>query len=466
MIFSSVVFIGIFFPVVLSLYFIVKNRIARNYVLLVASLIFYAWGEPIWILALIILTFIDYLYGIFLSKAMKFNKKKLIFIFMIILNLSVLFVVKYLAFLISNINHLFGIAIPICEISMPIGISFFTFQALTYVIDIYKGNTKPQKNYARLLLYVSMFPKLILGPIVRYSDIEKQLTDRKESIEGFKSGMLRFAIGLGKKVIFSNYAGNISKALLTNGLKHLSADAAWIGVIMYSLQLYFDFSGYSDMAIGLGRVFGFNYKENFNYPYISKSITDFWRRWHISLSSFFRDYVYIPLGGNRKHQMLNIAIVWALTGLWHGANWNFVLWGLYYGVLLIIEKYLRKLEIDIEKVYIINHIIIMFIVIYGWGIFYYTDISQLGIFTEKFLGLDGNISFSLGELSSVFSYLMIIPFMVIGATPIPAKLCKKLFKVETTAYDIARSLLTLVLIAGCFILVLNQSYNPFIYFKF
>lgn len=457
---------GIFLPVVLIIYFIIKNREVRNWILLVASLVFYAWGEPIWVLALIALSIIDYFYAILLSKTQTPGKKKAVLIVTIIINLSILVFVKYLDFLISTINYLLGLSIPLREISMPIGVSFFTFHSLTYVVDVYRGMAKAQKNYAYLLLYISMFPKVILGPIVRYADIERQITDRHESIEGIKYGMFRFATGLGKKVIFANYAGTIATSLLTNGLNDLSTGAAWIGIIMYTLQIYFDFSGYSDMAIGLGKIFGFDYKENFNYPYIAKSITDFWRRWHISLSSFFRDYVYIPLGGNRKHQILNIFLVWMLTGLWHGASWNFVLWGLYYGILLIIEKFLRKLGINIEKIRVINHLLIMLIVIYGWAIFYYTDMSQLVLFTKKLFGLNNNLSLSLSELSNISSYLKIIPVMIIGVTPIPATICRGLFRPETTVGEIVRTLWTIVLIGGCFVLVLGQSYSPFLYFKF
>jgi alginate O-acetyltransferase complex protein AlgI len=457
---------GIFLPVVLILYFITKNREVRNWILLVASLVFYAWGEPIWILALIVLSIFDYFYGILLSKAKTPGKKKVVLIATVISNISILVFVKYLDFLISTINYLSGLSIPLREISMPLGVSFFTFHSLTYVVDVYRGAAKAQKNYAHLLLYISMFPKLILGPIVRYADIERQITDRQESVEGMKYGMFRFATGLGKKVIFANYAGTVATSLLTNGLTDLSTGAAWIGIIMYTLQIYFDFSGYSDMAIGLGKVFGFDYKENFNYPYVAKSITDFWRRWHISLSSFFRDYVYIPLGGNRKHQMLNIFLVWMLTGLWHGASWNFVLWGLYYGIFLIIEKYLRKFSIDIEKVQLINHLLIMLIVVYGWAIFYYTDMSQLVLFTKKLGGLNNNLSLSLSELSIIFSYLKIIPLMIIGATPIPAKICRGIFWPGTATGDFVRTLWTIALIGGCFVLVLGQSYSPFLYFKF
>lgn len=467
MLFSSINFIGIFLPAVLIVYFIIKNREGRNWILLAASLVFYAWGEPLWILALIALSVVDYLYTILLGKIVTPGRKKALLIAAVIGNLSILVVVKYLDFLISSINHLSGISLPLSGISsMPIGVSFFTFHSLTYILDVNRGVAKAQKNYAYLLLYIAMFPKVILGPIVRYADIERQMTDRRESIEGFKYGMLRFAVGLGKKVIFANYAGTVATSLLGNGLTDLSTAGAWIGIIMYTLQIYFDFSGYSDMAIGLGKIFGFDYKENFNYPYIAKSITDFWRRWHISLSSFFRDYVYIPLGGNQKHQMLNIFLVWMLTGLWHGASWNFVLWGLYYGVLLIIEKYLKKFKFDIENLRGINHLVIMLIVIYGWAIFYFTDMSQLALFTKKLVGLSGSLTLSLSELSNITNYLNLIPIMIIAMTPIPAKIGRALFKPETAVGDMVRIVWTIVLIGGCFILILGQSYSPFLYFKF
>ena len=467
MLFSSINFIGIFLPVVLVIYFIIKSREGRNWLLLFASLVFYAWGEPVWILALFVLSIIDYYLAILLSKAENPGRKKLIFIITMSSNILLLVALKYLNFLTSTVNYTSGLSIPLRELAMPIGVSFFTFHSLTYVLDVYRGAANVQKNYVHLLLYISMFPKLILGPIIKYADIQKQLTDRQESLDGFKYGMFRFATGLGKKVIFANYAGLVATSLLSDGLNNLSTAGAWVGIAMYTLQLYFDFSGYSDMAIGLGKIFGFDYMENFNYPYISKSITEFWRRWHISLSSFFRDYVYIPLGGNKNHQILNIFLVWMLTGLWHGASWNFVLWGLYYGVLLVIEKYLRQFKINIEEYRPINHVLIMFIVMYGWAIFYYTDMSQLILFTKKLFGLNGNLSLSLSETSVIYNYLKIIPLMVIGATPIPAKIGKIVFSPNKTAFgDFIRLLWTIALIGGSFVLILGQSYSPFLYFKF
>lgn len=468
MLFSSIYFIGVFLPIILMVYFAIQNREGRNWVLLAASLVFYAWGEPIWVLALMALSVIDYFYGLILGGTVAPARKKALLMAAVISNLSLLIVVKYLDFLISSINSLSGLSLPLAGISsMPLGVSFFTFHSLTYVLDVYRGGTRPQKNYAWLLLHISMFPKVTLGPIVKYAEIERQITDRRETIEGFKYGMLRFAVGLAKKVVFANYAGKVAASLLTDGLAGLSTGAAWIGIMMFSLQIYFDFSGYSDMAIGLGKIFGFDYKENFHYPYAARSVTDFWRRWHISLSSFFRDYVYIPLGGNRKHQMLNIFLVWMLTGLWHGAGWNFLLWGLYYGILLIMEKYMRRFKMDPEKAEGVNHLLVMLIVIYGWAIFYYTDLSQLALFTGKLAGLGGSlVPLSLNEISMVTCYLKIVPFMLIGATPFPAKIGRSLFPPETALGDMARTLWTVVLIGGCFAMILGQSYSPFLYFKF
>jgi alginate O-acetyltransferase complex protein AlgI len=341
------------------------------------------------------------------------------------------------------------------------------FQAITYVVDVYRKDAEPQKNFAHVLLYISLFPMLIAGPIVRFKDIASMIEGRKESLQGFISGVFRFSIGLGKKVILANFAGSVATSLLTNGLSTLTASGAWVGILMFAFQLYFDFSGYSDMAIGLGRIFGFEIKENFNYPYISRTVTEFWRRWHMSLSSFFRDYVYIPLGGNRKNQYFNLLVVWGLTGLWHGANWNFLLWGLYYAVLLIIERLLRKINIDLGKIPVVGNIVLILIVLYSWAIFYFVDLSQLGTFTLSMFGLNSvPIDLSLKESTAVFQYFWLIPLMAIGATPIPAKLGNR-FVSSSGAVSIGiRTAWCIALLTVCCLLIMNQSFNPFLYFRF
>lgn len=466
MVFSSEIFLGIFLPAVILLYYLSPGRDLKNYIMLAASLIFYAWGEPVWVFSMMFLVLLDYFGGLCMERTEKVMARKILLCILVILNLAQLFVFKYFNFLVDNINAGFKSGLPHFPFAMPIGISFFTFQALTYIVDVYRKTAPAQKKYSRLLLYIAMFPQLIAGPIVRYNDVAKQLSYRQETKEKFAEGCIRFAAGLGKKVIFANYAGSMATALLTDRLSDLSASGAWAGILMFTFQIYFDFSGYSDMAIGLGKMFGFDFKENFNYPYIARTVTDFWRRWHISLSTFFRDYVYIPLGGNRKHQYLNIFIVWGLTGLWHGADWNFILWGLFYAVLLTIEKILMKLHVDMGKVPVISNIILLGIVMYGWALFYYTDLSQLKTFTIALLGLgSGNISMSVRELSSLYSYFWLIPVMALACTPWPAALGRKIIGNGSTA-SILKAVMAGGLLALCYILILGQSYNPFLYFRF
>lgn len=471
MVFSSIVFLGMFLPAVLLLYYIVKNRKWRNFVLLITSLVFYAWGEPVWVAAMAAISLIDFLGGLVIVK-LKGGGKRALLVVMVVLNLALLFMFKYFNFAMGSIADLVaalgikGFSYTPFAYAMPIGVSFFTFQALSYVMDIYRKDTEPQKNYFYVLLYISMFPQLIAGPIVRYKDVEEQILTRHETPAEFAGGAFRFCIGLGKKVILANYAGGLATTLLTDNLSSLSASAAWIGIIMYTFQIYFDFSGYSDMAIGLGHIFGFTYKENFNYPYAARTVTDFWRRWHISLSTFFRDYVYIPLGGNRRHQIFNIMIVWALTGLWHGASWNFIIWGVYYGILLVIEKGLKKNDIDIGKIPVVSNILLLLIVIFGWSIFYYTDISQLTTFCRSLLGLgDASVTMSLKELTSVNELFFLIPVLALAATPLPARLGNRLITGKRGEVWV-KAAWAAVLLGVCFIMIMNQTYNPFLYFRF
>ena len=365
MLFSSITFLFAFLALVLILYFIVPRRV-KNLVLLVFSLVFYAWGEAVYIVLMLASIAVAYVTGIFADKQRDNASPTtaLVSVIMaVVWNIGLLLFFKYTDFFISNANSMFGFSIKLLGLSLPIGISFYSFQALSYVIDVYRGEIRAQKNIITLATYVSLFPQLIAGPIVRYQTIEHQLMHRKESAEQFAEGVKRFAVGLGKKVILANNIGFLFSEISNTPQSELSVTASWLGILAYTFQIYFDFSGYSDMAIGLGKMFGFDFLENFNYPYISKSITDFWRRWHISLSTWFRDYVYIPLGGNRKglpRQCLNIMIVWFLTGFWHGANWNFMLWGVYFGVILLMEK--------------------IFLVTMGW----ITQPYTAGIFTDSF----------------------------------------------------------------------------------
>ena len=375
----------LFLPICLLLYFILHGIKARNYLLLVMSLLFYAWGEPKWIILMIVTTLIDYGAGLLVDQYRGQKLAKWALAGSVVITLSFLAVFKYLGFFNQNLNQIFGAELPTQIFNLPIGISFYTFQAITYVVDVYRGKAQVQRSYANLLLYVALFPQLIAGPIVRYTDIAAQLENREMTLPGFSKGITRFVTGLGKKVLLANIAGQVATSLIGGDLSKASVLGAWLGIFAYTFQIYFDFSGYSDMAIGLGHMFGFTYVENFNYPYISKSITEFWRRWHISLSTFFRDYVYIPLGGNRRHQLRNMFIVWALTGLWHGASWNFVLWGLYYFVFLAIEKlFLGKF---LEKLpAVVGHAYALFIIVGGWVFFYFDDVSRLGQMLKLMFG--------------------------------------------------------------------------------
>ena len=394
MLFSSTTFLFAFLPIVLITYYIVP-RITRNLVLFIFSLVFYAWGEPVYIVLMIASTIVAYITGLLADKQRKNAKKYTPLIAMIgavVWNIGLLLFFKYTDFFIGAANSIFGTQIKTLGLALPIGISFYSFQTLSYVIDVYKGEVRSQKNFLDLATYVALFPQLIAGPIVRYIDVAEQLKKRNESIEHFAQGVWRFSIGLGKKVILANTIGELFDTISNSAQSELSVAASWLGIIAYTFQIYFDFSGYSDMAIGLGKMFGFDFLENFNYPYISTSITDFWRRWHMSLSSWFRDYVYIPLGGNRKgkaRQCLNIMIVWFLTGFWHGANWNYIIWGLYFGLFILIErtignKNMRKMPKAVAHIY--NTIV----VVVGFGIFYFTDLGKLGTFLGNLVGLNGN----------------------------------------------------------------------------
>ncbi len=465
MVFSGIVFLGLFLPIVLILYFGLPFRRWRNYVLLAASLLFYAWGEPLWVLAMIFTSAVDFLSGLWLSRLEGSKYRRLPVILSIVLDLGILMIFKYSGFLAREIFNWTGVLLPAWNRPMPIGISFYTFQSLSYTLDVYRGQTKVQKNFFYYLMYVSMFPQLVAGPIVRYADIAAQIEDRQESGEGFSQGVLRFCVGLGKKVILANNAGKAAAALLTPAMisgTEIPTLNAWLGAIFYTFQIYYDFAGYSDMAIGLGKIFGFDYKENFRYPYIARSVTDFWRRWHISLSSFFRDYVYIPLGGNRRALYRNLFIVWLLTGLWHGASWNFILWGLYYGILLILEKKLWGKYLEKSKW--LGHLLTILLFVYGWVIFYCTDLEFLLTVSRSLIGLGGKWLDLTGK-TWFLSNVWILPVYLIGATPYPKQLAERLFKTDR-AKDLAGSVFVLVVFTVSVLLLIGQTYNPFLYFRF
>ena len=461
----------LFLPVCLLLYFILRSIKARNYLLLAMSLLFYAWGEPKWIILMIVTTLIDYGAGLLVDKYRGQKLAKWALAGSVVITLSFLAVFKYLGFFNQNLNQIFGAELPTQIFNLPIGISFYTFQAITYVVDVYRGKAQVQRSYANLLLYVALFPQLIAGPIVRYTDIAAQLENRETTLPVFSKGITRFVTGLGKKVLLANIAGQVATSLIGGDLSQASVLGAWLGIFAYTFQIYFDFSGYSDMAIGLGHMFGFTYVENFNYPYISKSITEFWRRWHISLSTFFRDYVYIPLGGNRRHQLRNMFIVWALTGLWHGASWNFVLWGLYYFVFLAIEKlFLGKF---LEKLpAVVGHVYALFIIVVGWVFFYFDDVSRLGQMLKLMFGFSGQAGVLPTDTVLLKNHLVFFLVAIIACIPV-SKLVKALlirFSRRGTAqeaiagavgivYDVALLFFSTAALVGA-------SYNPFLYFRF
>ena len=471
MTFSSLTFTTLFFPAVLILYFICTDLRWRNGVLLVASLIFYSWGEPIWVLAMIGSTAINYVAAMLIDRASSPGLRKTALVVGAAASLAVLFYFKYAAFLVNSVTSLFGVSFSIPVLELPIGISFYTFQVLTYTVDVYRGKSPVQRDPFKLMLYVSCFPQLIAGPIVQYSDVAVMLDERESTPDGFTEGMKRFAVGLSKKVLLANVCGLIIEELPSAaGASGMSVLGAWYISVLYSLQLYFDFSGYSDMAIGMGRIFGFTYKENFNYPYISKSASEFWHRWHISLGSFFRDYVYIPLGGNRRGRArtaLNLAIVWALTGLWHGASWNFVIWGLYYGVLIILEK-LVLADLREKLPGAAQHIAALLLIVVGWTVFYYTDMGCLGKHLGAMFGI-GAAGLSDPVTMAVIRKYTVLPLIAaIASLPILPRLKAWLGKHEKLegAADIVSLVCLTALMLLSMIFIVGQSYNPFIYFRF
>lgn len=472
MVFSSSTFLIAFLPVTALLYYIIgvkltKNIKLKNIILLISSLIFYAWGEPIYIVLMIISIVFNFFVGKDIDcskKAGKTAQAKSSFIFAIIFNLAILGFFKYFGFLINNVNGLLHTHIQAPQLALPIGISFYTFQIMSYIIDLYRGETEVQEHIIPFALYISLFPQLIAGPIVKYKDIAYQLEHRKESLNKFSQGLTRFIAGLAKKLILANTLGAVYTSVQASGAKNISAVSAWIGIICYTLQIYFDFSGYSDMAIGLGKIFGFEFNENFNYPYIASSVTDFWRRWHISLSTWFREYVYIPLGGNRKKTprvILNLLIVWLLTGLWHGAAWNFIIWGLYYGVLLIIEKYL--LSGILKKIpAAVKHIVTLLLVIIGWVFFSAPNMSEAVRYLGSMFG--AGTSFIDSQAKYLFgSNLIVLALGIFCATPIYKKIIDRFNPVRVDKIKIVAYPALLIL---CIVFMVSETYNPFLYFRF
>ena len=466
MVFSSTIFLCVYLPLVLLGYYICPKK-GKNLFLLIVSLIFYAWGEPKYVFLMIFSILVNYVFGLLMDKHRENKKRlKLLLAISVIIDLGLLSVFKYTDFIITNINSVFGAGFDLLNIALPIGISFYTFQAMSYTIDVYRDNVRVQRNLIDFGMYITMFPQLIAGPIVRYSDVQDQLAERNVTTADFSEGIMRFVVGLGKKVLLANQMGAVWTQIYALG-GDISALMAWTGAAAYTFQIYFDFSGYSDMAIGLGRMFGFKFPENFRYPYESVSITDFWRRWHITLSTWFKEYLYIPLGGNRRglaRQALNLLIVWTLTGFWHGAGWNFVMWGLYYFAILFIEKlFLLKALDKLPRLF--RHAYALLLIVIGWVIFASDDVSVMLPYLGSMFGANG----ALGGMD-VYTLLTRAALMVIccvASTELPRRLfVTAAGKMNEKAAFTLKSVLTLALLALSVVFLIGDSYNPFLYFRF
>ena len=467
MVFSDLFFLFVFLPVFALCYLLLKRH--RNAVLVFFSLVFYAWGEPVYVLLMLASVVINYFVGLGIEK-----KGKTALVVGLIFNLGVLAVFKYANFFIANFYALIGclgtsnLSPLTFHLSLPIGISFYTFQSISYLIDVYRKTTPAQHSFKNLLLYISMFPQLIAGPIVRYGTISAEITERHVNSQDLAEGMMRFLRGLGKKVILANQLSEISSQLLTgSGLESLSTLGSWVGILAFTLQIYFDFSGYSDMAIGIGRCLGFHFNENFDHPYCCDSITDFWRRWHISLGTFFRDYLYIPMGGNRRHQAFNILIVWMLTGFWHGASWNFLLWGLFYGLIVMLEKYtLLKVIKRIPKVLL--HVYSLLLVIIGWGIFYFEDFGQMKHFFHAFFGgAEAFTDFAAVNALSSYGWLWVVA--ILFCLPVRDWLNRWVSnwrRPRPVLLIVTRSVLAFLLLALSVALLVGATNNAFLYTRF
>ena len=470
MVFSNLFFIYLFLPLNLILYFISSNKTWRNGVLLAFSLFFYAWGEPVWVFMLMLTAFLDYTWARcieYFRLSGQSRRMKLALAASLLFDLGMLGVFKYSGFFVENLNLLTGLSLPVPQISLPIGISFYTFQTISYVLDVYRGQVPAQKSYCKYLMYLSSYHQLVAGPIVRYAEIAPQLDSRQTTLEDVSSGACRFVIGLSKKVLLANVLYELITAFQQS--RDLSVLYFWLYAVSFALQLYFDFSGYSDMAIGLGRIFGFRFQENFNYPYISGSITEFWRRWHISLGSWFRDYVYIPLGGNRVSKakwLRNILVVWMLTGLWHGASWNFVLWGLGFAVLLVAEKlvYGRLLQ----RTHVLKHVYTLLLVTLSFVLFNADSVSEAVLQLGAMFGAGGLPLVSTEGVYYLKSYAGTFLFAAIGATPLVSNAISRFGKTRfgAQALTVLQPLVMLALLAACTAFLVDGSFNPFLYFRF
>ena len=469
MVFSSITFLFLFLPVVLAVYYIAPEKY-KNIILLISSIIFYAWGEPVYVVLMILSILLNYFCGLDIgSKAEDPVRAKRSVIFAVVVNILILGFFKYYGFLLDMLNSILPGEIPYRELSLPIGISFYTFQSLSYIIDVYRKKVKPQNSLLLYAVYISMFPQLIAGPIVRYIDIEEQLTNRKTSAVRLGRGAALFIRGLAKKAVIANMTGEIFQQISDMQASQMTVLMAWLGCISYAFQIYFDFSGYSDMALGLGRMFGFEFRKNFDYPYISRSITEFWRRWHISLSTWFREYVYIPLGGNRcsaARNMVNLMIVWTLTGMWHGAAWNFIVWGVYYGVLLVMEKYVWGASVD-QLPSPVRRIYSLVLILIGWVFFFSPSIGYALRYLAAMFGGGAGIA-DKGAWFILFSHWLLYLLAVLGSTTLGYRLIRGLTEVWNGSR--ARTAAVLILYFGMFFVavafLVTGDYNPFLYFRF
>lgn len=468
MLFSSIVFLFTFLPAVMILYYLLPVRF-RNVILLLASLVFYAWGEPVYLFLMLLSILFNYFSGLDIARNLQDKRAaKRSLVFNLIINLAVLGFFKYEGFVLDTLNGILPVHISYHALPLPIGISFYTFQILSYIIDVYRGNVKVQTNLPNFALYVTMFPQLIAGPIVQYADVDEQLASRKVSWTKFGEGSMYFIRGLAKKVLLANTSGMIFTEVSGLAKGNIAVMTAWLGAFAYMFQIYFDFSGYSDMAIGLGKMFGFEFNMNFNYPYVSKSITEFWRRWHISLSSWFRDYVYIPLGGNRvskiKH-IRNLLIVWFLTGLWHGAAWNFVAWGLYYGVILIIEKYLLSPVLD-RLPDVVRHIYSIVLVVIGWALFFSSSFGQAADYIRVMFGAGAHGFADRESMYLLTSNLILWLILIFGSTPLVHFRYEHMLRSKKWNTTIINSVVYAALFIVCIAYLVTETYNPFLYFRF
>lgn len=468
MLFSSIVFLFTFLPAVMLLYYLLPVRF-RNVILLLASLVFYAWGEPVYLFLMLLSILFNYFSGLDIARNLQDKRaaKRSLF-FNLIINLAVLGFFKYEGFVLDTLNGILPVHISYHALPLPIGISFYTFQILSYIIDVYRGNVKVQTNLPNFALYVTMFPQLIAGPIVQYADVDEQLASREVSWTKFGEGSMYFIRGLAKKVLLANTSGMIFTEVSGLAKGNIAVMTAWLGAFAYMFQIYFDFSGYSDMAIGLGKMLGFEFNMNFNYPYVSKSITEFWRRWHISLSSWFRDYVYIPLGGNRvskiKH-IRNLLIVWFLTGLWHGAAWNFVAWGLYYGVILIIEKYLLSQVLD-RLPDVVRHIYSIVLVVIGWVLFFSSSFGQAADYIRVMFGAGAHGFADRESMYLLTSNLILWLILIFGSTPLVHFRYEHMLRSKKWNTTIINSVVYAALFIVCIAYLVTETYNPFLYFRF